>query len=154
MRIVGIITIGITSADANEMTIPGMTCTKASVFKVARLLLLEVIPIHMPNQHIATRFAAETMMAAPEPTRVTARLGTMLRAGAGTRPMDRVATKNDPAKCTASSRITGRLNNRSNARHWPSTISRTLTGAAMSNSISPLRRASMKKREACEADHR
>ena len=44
---------------AKANTNQGMTWTNKSVFKVARLGLLEVIPIHMPNQTSAAIFAAQ-----------------------------------------------------------------------------------------------
>ena len=59
------ININITAIlEAKVMTNQGTTCTKPIVFEVARLLLFEVIPIHMPNQQIARRFALVVMAAA------------------------------------------------------------------------------------------
>src|SRR5437879_3751998 len=50
--------------DPKVITNPGTTCTKTIVFKVARLALFEVMPIHMPNQQRAIRLAAVVPAAA------------------------------------------------------------------------------------------
>ena len=42
---------------AKRITNQGMTCTNSSVFNVAWFALREVMPIHRPNQHSASRFA-------------------------------------------------------------------------------------------------
>src|SRR4051794_10445592 len=47
----------ITIEEPKLITIKGTIWTKRNVFSVARLAFLEVIPIHMPNQHRATRLA-------------------------------------------------------------------------------------------------
>src|ERR1035437_507587 len=71
-----------------------MISTKRSVFNVARLALREVIPIHMPNQQMASRLAAvlsaEAIAAAmPAPTCMALRpiwIGRRPRAGAALVP--------------------------------------------------------------------
>jgi len=62
----------VTTPVRNQMTSSGTTWTNATVFKVARELLLEVIPIHNPNQTRARRLAAVVAVAtAPEAIVIT-----------------------------------------------------------------------------------
>src|SRR5436190_23987119 len=57
------------------ITIQGITWTKQMVFKVAKLVLLEVIPIHMPNHESATKLAALVIAARRAATTVTNDVG-------------------------------------------------------------------------------
>src|SRR5260370_5913328 len=67
----GMRAVNVTTAEAKEITTEGMTCTKANVFRVARIAVLEVIPIHMPNQQSARMLAAVLSAAARAATSVT-----------------------------------------------------------------------------------
>src|SRR5437868_5259958 len=50
--------------EPKAITSHGMTWTKSNVFRVARLAVREVIPIHMPNQQRAMRLPAVATAAA------------------------------------------------------------------------------------------
>src|SRR5216684_1800114 len=81
--ILGIRTANVTTPETNENTTAGTICTNANVFKVARMAVLEVIPIHMPNQQSARMLKAVLPAAAAAATTVTITgvCGTMLPAG-------------------------------------------------------------------------
>src|SRR5258708_6236671 len=71
--------------EAKENTAEGMICTNANVFRVARIAVLEVIPIHMPNQQRAKILPAvlAAVAAAATTVTITGVCGTALPAGRG-----------------------------------------------------------------------
>src|SRR5690349_19434925 len=74
--------MGTVRADKKDTTNQGMTWTKSRVFKAARLLLLDVNPIHIPTQINAARFASTVTVPAAAIVNVTERLSPFQAAGA------------------------------------------------------------------------
>src|SRR6266581_4781858 len=66
----GIMTVIISIFEPKAMMSQGMIWTKSRVFNVARLAVLDVMPIHIPNQQRARRFPAVERAAARAAKRV------------------------------------------------------------------------------------
>src|ERR1051326_2097370 len=129
----------------------GMTCTNSTVLKVARLMDLEVKPIHIPN-HASAAILARTA------TPLTVAENAGISHSSPPRPpgvgVQILSERMEPRTPTTTIRTTGAAKVLSKLRHCPWMIRRVVSGPITSNSISPLRRAWIKKRHAWEATHR